>query len=202
MLDTPNAWYDQLRAIRYNAQYDVYFVSTANGMYALTSNMDEMVKIPGQPPVSVMGINVFEQIDNNSYIIGSFSGLFKWSPISGSCHDYLSGRKHIAQVGMGRPIGVNMAAGYANIEGNEVYFDYDRGAVPIGKNQGFQAMPDEIIQNSPISLWNLALEVHTGRIFQDVLGAFYILIVPLVGLTSLALLISGLWIYLRKYGSK
>jgi uncharacterized iron-regulated membrane protein len=52
-------------------------------------------------------------------------------------------------------------------------------------------MPQEIIAASPISLWNVALEIHTGRIFQPLVGGFYILVVPLVGIATLVILISG-----------
>jgi len=51
-----------------------------------------------------------------------------------------------------------------------------------------------------MSLWNVALEVHTGRIYHSVIGDFYVLIVPLTGLSVLFILISGfiVWLRLRK----
>lgn len=199
MLDTPNAWYDQLRSIRFNANYDVYLVSTTKGMYALTSDFQEMVKIPNQPPVSVMGITVFEEKNNNNYIIGSFSGLYLWNPFIGSCFNYISKKPHIPQTGMARPIGIHMISGYHCDEKNEIYFDYDKGAYNLGVKQSLLSMPATIKANSPLSLWNFALEVHTGRIFQNLLGNFYILIIPLCGLSTILLLLSGLWIYLKKF---
>ena len=57
------------------------------------------------------------------------------------------------------------------------------------------------MSSSPISLWNTALEVHTGRIFEPALGPFYILVVPLAGLAMLVILVSGLmawWLARRK----
>ncbi|MCT4586242.1 MAG: PepSY domain-containing protein [Carboxylicivirga sp.] len=202
MLDTPNAWYDQLRAIRYNKAYDVYFVSTSKGMYALTSNFKEMVKVPVQPPVSVMGINLFEEKEQGSYLIGSFSGLYLWNPFTSTCKDYISGEVHRPISGMARPIGRYMASGYAEFDNKEFYFDYNSGVQKLQDTVDFPKMPEQVIKSSPLSLWNLSLEVHTGRIFQDLMGAFYILIVPLAGLSTIALLISGLWIYLKKYSRK
>ncbi|MCG8581521.1 MAG: PepSY domain-containing protein [Bacteroidales bacterium] len=199
MLDTPNAWYDQLRGIRYNNSYNIYIVSTSKGMYALTSDLKEMVKIPDQPPVSVMGITIFEEKDNDNYLIGSFSGLYRWNPFSGACYNYISHKPHVPQTGMARPIGANMASGYHNDGATEVYFDYDKGLVNLAQVNSRFSMPDLIKSNSPLSLWNFALEIHTGRIFQDLLGSFYILIVPLCGLSTIILLLSGLWIFLKKY---
>ncbi|MCU4155801.1 PepSY domain-containing protein [Carboxylicivirga sp. A043] len=198
MLDTPNAWHDQLRGIRYNSDYGVYIISTTKGMYAMTADFKEMVKIPNQPPVSVMGITVFEEKAANNYLVGSFSGLYLWNPFTNFCYNYITKQPHIPQVGMTRPIGVNMASGYHMDEAGEVYFDYNQGAVTLNSNIRFEQMPESIISNSPLSLWNLALEVHTGRIFQDFISAFYILIVPLTGLSTIILLLSGLWIYLKK----
>ncbi|WP_430816618.1 PepSY domain-containing protein [Carboxylicivirga sp. RSCT41] len=199
MLDTPNAWYDQLRGIRYNESYDVYIVSTSKGMYALTADLSEMVKIPDQAPVSVMGITIFEQKDDYNYLIGSFSGLYIWNPFSGSCYNYISRKPYIPRAGMSRPIGANMASGYHKQGNTEVYFDYDKGLVNLGKDKYPLDMPELIKSNSPLSLWNFALEIHTGRIFQDLMGSFYILIVPLCGLSTIVLLLSGLWIYLKKF---
>jgi len=199
MLDTPNAWYDQLRAIRYNAQYKVYFVSTAKGMYALTADKKEMIRIPHQPPVSVMGINVFEEKSNDSYLIGSFSGLYLWNPIKGTTYNYINGQAYVERNKMARPIGKHMATGYFSNEQAEYYFDYDAGVRNLNQSREFSVMPDVIKQASPMSLWNLALEIHTARIFQDLIGAFYILIIPLVGIATLLLLLSGLWIWLKKY---
>jgi hypothetical protein len=60
-------------------------------------------------------------------------------------------------------------------------------------------MPKEILAKSPISLWNAALEVHTGRIFEHLIGPFYFLYVPLIGITLLVVLISGLLIWWMGY---
>ncbi len=199
ILDSHNAWYDQLRAIRYNAKYDVFFVSTSKGMYALTPEFNDMVRVPNQPPVSVMGINVFEEKSPEQYLIGSFSGLYLWNPFKNICYNYISGKPHMPAQGMSRPIGTHMATGYYQDGDTEVYFDYNTGVQTLNSKSSFASMNETIKDRSPISLWNLALEVHTGRIFQDAIGAFYILIVPLVGLTTILLLLSGLWIFIKKY---
>jgi uncharacterized iron-regulated membrane protein len=84
---------------------------------------------------------------------------------------------------------------FADASGKEFYFDYNHGVLPIRQNERFGEMNNEIIQKSPISLWNLSLEIHTGRIFEPVLGMFYILYVPLAGLCILVVLISGFFIW-------
>jgi len=54
------------------------------------------------------------------------------------------------------------------------------------------------LSNTPMPLWNVALELHTARIFQSLTGKLYILIIPLFGISTLVILISGLIIWLRK----
>ncbi len=202
VLASENPWYNQLRSIRYNSKYDVYFVSTSKGMYALTADYKEMVKIPHQPPVSVMGINAFEEIDAENYLVGSFSGLYLWNPFANKTLNYLSGKPYSAPIGMSRPIGQNMVSGYYKNSGSETYFDYNSGHQLLGGKANMPNMPSKVLTSAPISLWNLALEVHTARIFQDLIGAFYILIIPLSGLATIALLISGWWIYLKRFKRK
>jgi uncharacterized iron-regulated membrane protein len=93
-----------------------------------------------------------------------------------------------------------MAAGYFKLDnGEEVYFDYNYGAVVLNKTRNFPSMPGEIIQKSPMSWWNFALEVHTGRIFKPIIGDFYILLVPLMGLFGTILVISGLVIWIKLF---
>jgi uncharacterized iron-regulated membrane protein len=63
-------------------------------------------------------------------------------------------------------------------------------------------MPSEVLVKSPISLWNTALEVHTGRIYEFVIGKFYILIVPLTGLAMLLILVTGFFAWWIPYRRK
>ncbi len=48
-----------------------------------------------------------------------------------------------------------------------------------------------------MSLWNVALEFHTARIYKAFLGGLYILVVPLTGLFTLFILISGFIVWYK-----
>ena len=48
----------------------------------------------------------------------------------------------------------------------------------------------EIIKTQPLSLWNLALEFNTIRIYSFMLGSLYILAIPFTGLLILFILAS------------
>jgi uncharacterized iron-regulated membrane protein len=53
-----------------------------------------------------------------------------------------------------------------------------------------------------MSLWNTALEIHTGRIFEPIVGPFYILYVPLAGLCLIMVLVSGFFIWWKVHRKK
>ncbi len=200
LLDNSNPWFDKLRAIKYDTEHQFYIFSTSQGMYFADKNLEKpLQRFKKQPPVSVMGINVFEKESSNNYIIGSFSGIFEWNIVSGRVINKISGKPYIPKAGFGRPVGDEIIAGYIpDYKGNEVCFEYGNGAFLIHQNETFVSMPEKL-RNTPMSLWNLALEIHTGRIYQFMFGNFYILFIPLSGLILLFILISGFWVWYKKH---
>jgi len=197
VLSSSNPWYDKLRRVLYDEQQHIFLFSTYDGIFFTDENLKEpMRRLPAEPPVSVMGCNVLEKKGGTTYLVGSFNGLFLWNPLSGQVFDYLSGGPYVAPEVAGPPVSKDMIDGwFADSVGKEFYFDYNHGVLPIRQNNRFGEMNNEIIQKSPISLWNLSLEIHTGRIFEPILGMFYILYVPLAGLCILIVLISGFFIW-------
>ncbi|MBL7968459.1 MAG: PepSY domain-containing protein [Prolixibacteraceae bacterium] len=197
VLSSPNPWYDKLRRVLYDEQQHIFLFSTYDGIFFTDENLKEPLRrLPGEPPVSVMGCNVLEKKGESTYLVGSFNGLFLWNPLSGQVFDYLTGNPYQAPQVAGPPVSKDMIDGwFADASGKEFYFDYNHGVLPIRNTGQFGEMSAEIIQKSPISLWNLSLEIHTGRIFEPVLGMFYILYVPLAGLCILIVLISGFFIW-------
>ncbi len=218
-LDTPNPWNDKLRRIHWDQFLKKYIISTADGFFLAGESLQKpMAPCHVQPPVSLMGCNVFEPLDLKTYVVGSFSGLFTWNIAEGIVLDYFSGNQYNRPEGIGRPVAENMAAGLVKTshKGN-FWFDYNTGVKalpPTGrnsgesltrnenlKNQNFPEMTDDILINSPMSLWNVALELHTGRIFEHLIGSLYLLYIPLAGLCILIVLISGFlvwWMVHRK----
>lgn len=204
VLSSPNPWYDKLRRVLYDEQQHIFLFSTYDGIYFTDENFqDPMRRLMNEPPVSVMGCNVLEKKGESTYMVGSFNGLFLWNPLSGQVMDYLSGSPYQAPEVSGPPISKDMIDGwFTDQSGNEFYFDYNHGVLPIRNHIPFGEMSTEIIRKSPISLWNLSLEIHTGRIFEPLLGMFYILYVPLAGICILIVLISGFFIWWIGYRKK
>ncbi len=196
-LDVPNPWYDKLRRIIYDREINRYLVATTDVIYYSDDNFRSNLKTFNiQPPISVMGVNVFRKTSKNTYLVGSFDGLFEWNPESGKIIDYITKSTDVATSNIGAPIGEFMITGMTtDYHNKEVYFTYNMGA--ISNNTRFVKMPPQI-KNLPMSLWNVALEFHTMRIYQALLGSFYILLIPLLGITILFILISGVVVWLKK----
>lgn len=203
VLDAPNPWEDKLRAILFDEAAGGLLVGTSEGIYFSGEGFHrEMVPMPGQPPVSVMGFNVFEHEGHGTFLVGSFSGLYQWAPSKGLAFDLLSGR-HAEAASPGRPVGDHLAAGYlVTRSGLAYYFDYNHGAKGIGHDVPFAEMPATMVSSSGMSWWNFALEVHTGRIFKPLTGDFYILIIPIIGIFGTILTISGLIVWIKLYVRK
>jgi len=198
-LDDPNPWYDQLRRIAYDEKLDRILLATNEAIYYSEDFFQTAPKrFSTQAPVSVMGVNVLEVVKPGQYLVGSFSGLFYWIPDRDLIFDYFTKKLHVPVRRMGPPISSHPIAGYLRDANNrEFVFDYNLGVGNMTDDGFFVDMPQEI-QESPMSLWNLCLEIHTGRIYQYIFGQFYILFIPLSGLTILWVLITGLILYLKR----
>jgi hypothetical protein len=198
-LDQPNPWYDKLRDILYDPDHKMFLLAASDGLYHFDPESLTPIPFENQPPISVMGINVFEKYNHESYLVGSFSGLFLWDPHKSAVLDFVTGEPYRVS-GFGRPVGEYAVTGLINnIEDEKYLVDYRTGTMAVHHDSTFPAIPDNIINESKISLWNVCLEIHTGRIFEKITGDFYILIVPLVGIAGIIVVFSGYVLWRRKY---
>ncbi len=182
-LDKPNPWNDKLRMIRYDEDLNEWLLSSSHGFYSFGKLSDTPQKLQQAPPVSVMGVNVWEQDkeDKDYYIIGSFQGIFRWQKSTGKSFDYDSREeiKNFSPI----PFGKTPISGYSADCGKPFYVAYDSGTPSLKMPERFTYLP--------MSLWHLAIEVHTGRIytFMGIVGLGFIF---LAGLFTLWVLITGI----------
>lgn len=201
-MDSDNAFHDKIRAIRWDSRLDSWLMSTSEGFYSLHGDIDKAipVQMPDAPQISPMGISVFtiNPADSTEWLIGSFSGLSRWNPVSGNVtqwfNDYTPSRIPTAGghsvTGFTtdyQPIGEKAHA--------PVVFEYAN----VPKTEG-TPMPDmpEVLKAQPMSLWNFALELHVGRCYEPFLGSVVSVLFVFISGTLLALvLLSGYIIYRR-----
>jgi hypothetical protein len=204
ILDHVNPWHDKLRDMLVEPASGKIILSSSEGFYWFQPGISKTSEpFNVQPEVSVMGITVFEHLGGDELLVGSFSGLFRWNTRENKVYDYITGLP--AQTGSrGNPFGAVAVSGIILEKEKPIaMIDYAAGWIPLHQKRLQSEMP-AFIRELPISLWNLSLEVHTGRIFSVFLGDFYILYVPLMGLTTLLILITGfvIWYKTRKRRKK
>lgn len=202
VLSNSNVWEDKLRDIVFDSVSEQYIISTSEGFINLDLRKEQPItqKLIYQPPVSVMGVNAFESLGNGDFLVASFSGIYKWNPATGNSFDLITGLPATIN-DEGKPFGSVAVAGvYMQDDKPLAILDY--GAGWINLSPGPRPEMPEQIASQPISWWNLALEIHTGRIFEFLLGDFYILYVPLMGITTLVILITGLLMYFKSHKRK
>jgi hypothetical protein len=203
-MDDPNPWFDRFRDVIYDDSLHRYLFATSEGIcYSDDEMQSKLKRFPVQPPVSVMGINVFEKAHSGEYLVASFSGIFHWRPAENLVTDGISGVPYMETGQEGPPFGAVTVAGYMKTsDTTDLIFDYAGGTMALNGRNPLPSMPHEILEASPISLWNTCLEVHTGRIFEPLLGNFYILVVSVVGLFTVFIIITGFFSWFLAWKKK
>lgn len=199
-LHSDNPWKDKLRKLRYDSIAGEWLLSTSEGFFSLRHWNQSPQRITTSPPVSVMGVNVWEQESDGSWIVGSFSGIYRWNRSSQESIDYIT-QKPIKAVQGGMPSFENAICGFSNhFTQGPLIVDYNKGASFIDSNCPIPSMPDEL-RPGRISLWQVALEAHTGRLFiPHMMGSMLYIFV--VGLLILIVFLSGYIVYKKRYVKK
>ena len=191
-----NVWHDKLRAIRWDAAEENWLVSTSEGFLRVDEHFQHkpiLLNKEKAPKVSPMGVTVFESDGKGGWLVGSFSGMFRWYPEKNLIVDYFTGKQNIEKSMI--PISNHLVSGYSKdfFGGKEVIFDYSKGA-----SLGETASTPELLSATPMSLWNVALELHVGRCYSPFLGPLSDLFVFISGLLITLVLLSGYIILKRR----
>ena len=172
--------------IAYDDTCHDWLLSTSEGFYSVNLQQGTAKKIDSAPPVSVMGLNVLQKDDAGRWLCGSFSGLFIWDRQHHTSTDYFTGKP--APKRQGPPFGKKAIAGMSQDFSSPVIVEYDEGS-------SFATQPTEMNQ-LPMSLWNVALEVHSGRIFIGSIATYIFIFV--MGLLAIWCLWSGYRIRIKR----
>lgn len=180
-LDSDNPWADRLRALRWDDTNNDWLLSTSDGFYSFGYLDAEPKREAAAPAVSVMGINVLQRAKaGNEWIVGSFAGLYRWNRDTDTSTDYFSGTP--APVKAGSPFGKVAVSGFSSDFTKDIVCTYYEGTTMLPQPEWMSGLP--------MSVWQLALEVHTGRIFT-VLGPVTLLYVFIIGMLTFVILWSG-----------
>ncbi len=192
----PDYWHRSLRLLTEDVHRGEWIIGSTNGFFSLPWGLNAAPqRITSMPPISPMGANVLRPVDENVWLVGSFSGLFLWDRTSGKSVDYFTGKQ--PRTG-GRPISNHLITGSTLNEHGEIQVtDYTLGVV---KGQ-LPPMPEEL-KECDISLWGFALELHVGRCYDPLLGPLSALYVFFSGILLFVTLLTGYLIYRRLHRHK
>lgn len=203
--DNPNPWWDNLRMIRYDRFHDTWLFQTPFGFFTTPDLRTAPSRVNHEPPVGFMGTNVLVQEDADTWVAGSFSGLYRWNVRTGESLNLYTGRPYVAPTHQGIPDFTYSVSGYSTDLGTRpVVFDYNRGAeyaLPSSATHYAPAHWGEMpkhVREGRLSLWRVALETHTGRIYTFLPNIIVQLFIFLSGVFLLTILISGYVIW-RKF---
>lgn len=204
VMDSENPWNDRLRTLRYDKYNDNWLLYSSEGFYSFDSLTDIPIEEEQAPTVSVMGLTVLQQEDNENWMVTSFSGAFLWNRETKGMVDCFTGKRVLPQKG-GMPTFDKAISGYTkDLRGLKTLFSYDKEMFEMlnDKNKDpIAPMPKEIGKGR-MSLWLLALESHVGRIYSPIIGGLNMIFVFISGAFFLVLLISGFVVFKRIYRRK
>lgn len=153
--DDSNLWRDKLRMLRFDDATGRWLLSSSQGFFSSERPEGPYTALEAAPPVSVMGLNVWEKTAEGAWLCGSFSGMFVWDSASGETVDWYTGEP--AAAAAGPPVGKKKVSGYSADFGEPFAVLY---------NSGTESLPQpEELKLLPMPLWTAALEAHSGRIY-------------------------------------
>lgn len=197
--DSPNPWKDKLRSLRYDDKRREWLFYTSEGFYT-SATLDA---VPRQlapslvPPVSFMGTTVFQPLQGDYWLVGSFSGLYAWDRATGMSINLYTKQRHDREPRGGMPSFSYSVAGFCDLfSGKPIVFDYNRGAESLVAGQSFAPQIAEL-EDGRISLWHTALEAHVGRIYTFLPSWMVQIFIFASGCFMLATLLSGYFVRKR-----
>lgn len=194
----PNPWHHKIRNALYDKQSGNFVLDCSDGIWSgnLEKNsIFEKQKIP--LAVFAMGATVFEEEKTGAWLVGSFGGLQRYFPETEKAEKLLE-IKPPKQKGMP---GNLLVTGYVKApDGKHYALGHYKGLCDLKGNPQADVlkMPEMIREEYKMPLWNFLFELHNARIFKSVIGSFYILIIPLGGLLSVLIILSGIFDYFKK----
>ncbi len=193
-VSNPNPWHHKISNVAYNSCKDTYIIESNNGFYEGGIKDSVFNKIEFNAPVFAMGTTVFEESSPGELFVGSFGGLYTYNLTTKKYTSLLQTKEKPANM---HPGGI-MISGFIHVGPNKLLIvDQYKGICTLDGKPYHESykQPESIMFEFRMPLWNYLFEIHNGRFFKGAIGGFYALIIPLCGLLSIFLTLSGLLLY-------
>lgn len=195
-----NPWDQKIHNALYDPLDNRLVVQATDGMWSGPADFSgPFVPTALDVPIFVMGATVMEPAGESGYRIGSFNGIFEWQRSGHPPLDLLTGQP-AGDVSAVRPAEMMITAYWETPDGRAFVNTHRQGIVPLGGGGEVPfGMPPALREGYRMPLWNYLFEIHNGRFFEDLVGKWYILLVPLGSLLFVLITLSGVfdWLYLN-----
>lgn len=196
-LHEESVWKDNIDNALHDSQNDRLILACKNGIWASELNKNlifKQIHIPVN--IFAMGATVFDEYKAGEWIIGSFSGLSMYNLNSNKSFSLMENNISLSE---GRPAPTMITGCLVKDDSLIFALSHYKGLCDLRGDikTDVYRMPDYIRENYRMPLWNYLFEIHNARIFKSFIGGIYILIIPLFGLLSIVILLSGFIDYLN-----
>ena len=197
--DSP--WHEKIQNVLYDAVDDKLVIAATDGLWTAPADFSQPFReLELDVPIFVMGATVFEPYGSGGYLVGSFNGLYHWQRATGTSVDMLTG-KEAGEVSSVRPAEKMITGYFQTPQGDILINTHEQGILAFDATSNYEVLqlPESLQNDYRMPLWNYLFEIHNGRFFADVIGKWYILVVPLGSLLFLLITLSGVfdWLYLK-----
>lgn len=196
-----NTWHERIENALYDKSRKLLMLECSDHLWAWNIKNDDFTKkayISKQKwPLFVMGATYLETDKDSNYIMGSFSGFYKFYPDKNK-YESLILNKEKKLYNRIRPLKHFMVAGAFKYNKQMYIATHLEGLKDLkGKSVNLFEQP-KIMNEIKMPLWNWNFELHNGRILKFIIGKYYILLVPFSAILFFLVILSGLydWIFI------
>jgi len=188
-----NPWYKKIKNATYLPHSNEIIIEADGFWKAEFAKKTSATPLDWQEsPIHVMGTTVLEPIGEETFLLGSFSGLLTYRTDTQTATDYLTGEPAMNRSRI-RSHEYRVTGYFQTDQGLEFAASHHKGLSvltsdgPSPDTVTFK-MPDAVNQTP---LWDYMFELHNGRIFSHWIGAWSKLLVPLASILYVILSLSG-----------
>ena len=189
-----NPWEKRIENGLYDKARNKLIIQTSEYLWEWNIRDDDFsekaVKSKQKWPLFIMGATYLETDEDNNYIMGSFSGFFKFYPEE---NKYVNLVKTADKYNRIKPDKEAMVAGAFKYKGKYYIATHLQGLKDLNGNKAVLFKQPKIMNDIKMPLWNWNFELHNGRIFKFIIGKYYIILVPFSAVFFFLVMISGLY---------
>jgi len=196
-----NQWDKRIENALYDKSRSVLMIQTSEFLWKWNIKDNDFTKKAYKSkqkwPLFVMGATYLELDEENNYIMGSFSGFYKFYPDEDRYENLIKTADKYNRI---KPDKNAMVAGAFKYNNKFYIATHLQGLKNLdGKSIKLFKQP-KIMNEIKMPLWNWNFELHNGRILKFIIGKYYILLVPFSALLFFLVILSGLydWIFIIK----